>query len=460
VKTRLAGAFGALTILIVGIATEALAKKDRTTLISRQSAAAGGQGGDNDSYDAAINAGGRYALFETDADNFGGPIDTNVTNMYVYDRKLKKVRLVSRQSKSAGGAGTDATANDGSISDDGRYVAFATEADNLGGPADTSFENVYVYDIERKRVRLVSRRSKSAGGAGADNDSSDPSISGNGRFVAFESEASNLSAATNTPSGNDNVYVYDLKRKRIQLVSRQSRAAGGAGGDQESDTSGNGGGAISKSGRFVVFSSQADNLGGPAEDVENVYVYDRKLKKLRLVSRRSKSAGGAGGDSDSSGGVISRNGRFAAFATDSDNLGGPIDALYSNVYVYDLKRKRIRLVSRQSTSAGGAGGDGGSFDPSISTRGDFISFDSEADNLGGPIQNVVNVYVYDVDRRRVRLVSRQSKPAGNAGGDGDSQDGAISGSGRFVVFESESDNLGGPLNTTPNSDNVYIRDRG
>ncbi len=459
-KTRAIGALLVLAVLI-GLVAEAAAKKDRTSLISRQSASAGGQGGDAASYDTMVSASGRFVLFETESTNLGGPAEA-VNNIYLYDRERKKTQLVSRQSKSAGGAGADDGSNDASISDNGRYVAFSTNADNLGGPVEDTVLNVYVYDRERKKAILVSRRSKSAGGAGADDHSDDPSISGNGRYVAFESEATNLSAATNTPDGDENVYVYDLKRKRIALVSRQSKSTGGGGGDQSSDVSTNGGGAISKSGRFVTFDTDADNLGGPAEDVHNIYVYDRKRKKTILVSRRSKSAGGAGADDFSEEAVISRAGRFVAFDTDADNLGGPIETDQGNVYVYDLERKRIRLVSRQSRSAGGAGGDLDSDNPSIASNGRFVAFETGALNLGGPIDPLAgdNVYVYDLKRRKVQLVSRQSKPAGNAGGDLEAFDPSISGSGRYVAFETSASNLGGPINTPANEANVYIRDRG
>jgi Tol biopolymer transport system component len=444
------------------LAADALAKKDRTTLISKQSAGAGGAGGDDFANDPAVSASGRYVAFQTGADNLGGPAE-DVTNIYLYDRERKKVELISRQSKSAGGAGADDFANDPSISNSGRYVSFETAADNLGGPIDTSVDNIYVYDRKRDKVRLVSRRSQRAGGAAGDGFSNDPSISGNGRYVAFETESTNLGGPLNTLAGDDNVYVYDLQRNRIELVSR---ANNGAGADDVSRTSSEGGGAISRSGRYVVFQSFADNLGGPIDpNIDNIYVYDRKRDKVKLASRRSKGAGGAGADGDSEGQVISANGRFVAFDTESTNLGGPLTNLPgdANVYVFDLDRKKTQLVSRRSRSAGGAGADGFSEQASISANGRFVAFETEGTNLGGPLNTLAgedNVYVYDRDRKKVQLVSRRSKPAGNQGADDISQTAAISGSGRFVVFETEATNLGGPLGNLAGDDNIYIRDRG
>ena len=101
------------------------------------------------------------------------------------------LRLISRQSEADGGAGADGRSFGASASDDGRFVAFASEATNLGVHANGSFEtSVYVYDFKRRAVETVSRESDL--GLGADGDSRDEEISGNGRFVAFRTDAKNL----------------------------------------------------------------------------------------------------------------------------------------------------------------------------------------------------------------------------------------------------------------------------
>lgn len=208
--------------------------------------------------------------------------------------------------------------------------------------------------------------------------------------------------------------LADSKPGKTELISRQSQGAGGLGGDDESFNP-----AVSANGRFVAFETHADNLGGPAADVANIYVYDRERKKVELVSRQSTGAGGDGGDGDSFLPSISKSGRFVAFETDADNLGGtPVDV--SQIYLYDRKRDRIRLVSRRSQSAGGAAGDDGSFNGVVSGNGRFVAFETNADNLGGPIGDFTNIYAYDVKRNKVSLISRQSQGAGGLGGDADS----------------------------------------
>jgi Tol biopolymer transport system component len=438
-------AVGLVLCVALGVlAGTVLAAKGDTSLISRRSAAAGGQGADGSSIVPATAGSGRYVGFATEADNLGGPAN-DVSNVYVYDRAKSKVKLISRRGAAAGGQGGNGDSSDPSISADGRFVLFDTDSDNLGGPAKDVF-NLYVYDRKKLKVSLVSRRSAAAGGQGANGDSFG-SISASGRFVVFQTDADNLGG----PAKNvTNVYVYDRKEGRVQLVSRQGTSAGGEGADGDSFV-----GGISAQGRFVVFSTKADNLGGPANDVSNVYVYDRKKKRTQLVSRRSASAGGQGGDDDSTYSEISDDGSFVAFRTNADNLGGPSHNV-ANVYVYDRGAKSVELVSRRSASAGGQGGNDNSApgsQPQLSANGRYVAFDTDASNFGGPVQTTTNVYVYDRRNDRIRLASRRSLSAGGQGGDSRSVGPSLSADGRFVAFWTEATNLGGPAQALRN---IYI----
>lgn len=434
----------------MAIATTAIA-----VALFAQSAGAGGTG-PLEAVAPSVSGDGRYIAFETGLD-LGGPVTPGVLSIYVYDRVRDKLELVSRRSKSAGGSGADENSRSPAISADGRYVAFWTVAENLGGPI-AGESNVYVYDRNRDRVELVSRRSKAAGGGGGNGgvQLADVAISGNGRVVAFSTDSTNLGGPI-APGPFSNVYAYDREHDRITLVSRRSKAAGGGGAEE-----GGHGPALSASGRYAAFFSVSDNLPGDT----GVYVYDLLRKRLELVSRRSKSAGGAPADEGGLAPSLSASARFVAFTTSSDNLGGPIDpAATNNVYVYDRKLKRVQLVSRQSKAAGGAGGDVSNWGhvagdgAVLSASGRLIAFTTQADNLGGPLDDTVdNVYVYDRKLKRVRLVSRQSAGAGGQGADGDSESPAISGDGRFVAFDTQGDNLGGPA-VIPGTRRVFFYDR-
>jgi Tol biopolymer transport system component len=411
-----------------------------------------GEFGPNDAGFPSVSADGRFVAFSTGAD-LGGPVHPASTlNVYVYDRERDRVQLVSRRSRRAGGGGANGVSDRPEISANGRFVVFRSDAENLSG-ADAADFDVFVYDRKRKRTELVSRRGKTAGGQGANGPAqADTSISANGRFVAFSTNADNLGGPID-PGAIYHVYVYDRERDRVQLVSRRSKSAGGEGADDGAARP-----SLSANGRFVAFDSYATNLSGAIlQDSNNVYVYDRRRKRVALVSRQSDSAGGAGADQNANSPDISANGRFVAFNTMAENLGGPIAATASNVYVYDRERKRVTLVSRRSASAGGGGATGDNRQASISASGRFVAFETSADNLGGPIEDdFYNIYVYDRENRRVSLVSRRSKSAGGEGADDPSFDASISGSGRVVAFQTTADNLGG---TGLAGSNVYAYDR-
>jgi Tol biopolymer transport system component len=416
---RLAIGVGAFCASLL-MAVSALAGSGDTQLTSRQSN--GGPGSNGDSEDPAASASGRFVAFESAATNLSG-VDGPEDDVFLYDHKKRRVTLVSRRSK--GGPGADGDSEDPSVSASGRFVAYKSDADNLSGADSDGTQDVFVYDRKTKRTSLVSRRS-GKNGAGGDANSDSPSISADGRHVAFDSSADNLIPAA---VAADNVFVYDRKRRRVSLVSRESN--GGPGGDAPSSIP-----QISGNGRFVSFRSNADNLSGADVANSDVFVYDRKRRRVSLVSRESN--GGPGADQSSNTHSISGDGRYIAYQSDGTNLSGVDGDGHDDVFVYDRRRKRVVLVSRESNK--GPGGDDRSFDPSISADGRFVAFQCRADNLSNAdVDDVDDVMVYDLEKHRIRLASRRSN--GGPGGNGFSGDPAISASGRFVAFDSGATNL-------------------
>lgn len=241
--------------------------------------------------------------------------------------------VVSRQSASDGGMEVDRSARTSDVSGNGRYVVFESKADNLTPMAD-DVRNIYRYDTRLEKVELVSRNGRRA----ADGKSQDAAISGSGRYVAFRSNARNL-GPTN-PNSYLNIYVYDAKRNRTELVSRQSKADGGLPANGWSEVP-----DISANGRVVSFTTTASNLGGPIDARKNVYAYDRKKRRAELVSRQSSKDGGLGGNHGSlSASRLSDSGRFVAFTSKATNLGGPAKGLF-NGFVYDRRRQRTLPVA-------------------------------------------------------------------------------------------------------------------
>jgi len=424
----------------------ALAAPDTTTFVSRASGAAGPAAEDN-SFNPSISDNGRFVAFQSNANNLSDDDDENVDeNIFVRGLKNQTTTLVSR-ANGANGAGGNDSSSVASISAGGRFVAFQSRADNLSTKDNDAFENIFVRDLKDGTTRLVSR-ANGANGAAADDSSFIPSISGNGRFVAFQSEADNLSLADN--NAVTNVFVRDLKDGTTGLVSR-ANGANGAAADGASDFP-----SISANGRFVAFGSAANNLN--AADVKNVgdvFVRDLKDGRTRLVSR-ANGANGAGGDQSSGTPSISGNGRFVAFESDADNLSLADNNAVKNVFVRDLKDGTTRLVSR-ANGANGAAADDNSSRPSISADGRFVTFESDADNLSLADNNAVtNVFVRNLKDGTTRLVSR-ANGANGAGGDDVSDQASISGNGRFVAFRSDADNLSADDNKEVGD--IFVRQR-
>lgn len=169
-----------------------------------------------------------------------------------------KTQLISRESASDGGAGANEQAFDNSISGDGNRVVFGTIASNLSTIEEPGVASIYVYDRSTKTTTLVSRQG-GPGGVGADDHSNDGELSSNGRFVAFNSDATNLGFPT--APFTSNIYVFDLKNETLELISRKSN------GDPANDSSYDP--EISGNGRYVMFNTAADNLGGPIKSWSN-----------------------------------------------------------------------------------------------------------------------------------------------------------------------------------------------
>ena len=358
------------------------------------------------------------------------------------------VVLISRATGGAG-APVDDRAFSPSSSADGGRVAFETFADALSTEDDNAVINIFVRDVATSATILVSRATGAAG-AGANGGSGGAEISGDGRFVAFVSDADNLSTEDN--DADDNVFVRDLVANTTTLVSRAT-GAGGAPADARAHDAG-----ISADGRYVVFRSGADNLS-PDDDngVNNVFVRDLVASTTTLISRRA-GAGGAPANAGSSNPSISGDGNRVAFASGANNLSNEDVNGVENIFVRDIAAATVTLVSR-ATGAGGAPANDSSDSPSISPSGRFVTFQSTANNLSPDDRNaVINVFLRDLDESSTALASRANGPSG-AGGDADSADPAsrpvVSDNGR-VAFISQANNLSADDNDALT--NVFVRD--
>jgi Tol biopolymer transport system component len=422
-------AIGVAVALFALLAFSARGARDDLDLVSR---ATGGAPADGPSTETALSADGRFAAFSSVADNLSPDDADGVRDVFVRDLATGVTALVSRATGPAGAGGDDGSSRP-SISADGRLVVFSSFARNLSTDDEDGFEDVFVRDMALGTTTLASRASGAAGAAG-DHASFGGVISADGTRVAFVSAAVNLSAVDD-PASQD-VFVRDLPGATTTLVSRAS-GPDGAPADANSLSP-----ALSADGRYVAFSSLASNLSaGDVGFFRDVFVRDLTSGVTTLVSRAA-GAFGAAGDGDSFEPSLSGDGRFVAFSSRADNLSVEDDDSPEDVFVRDLAVNATVLVSRAS-GGGGAAGDADSFAASISSDGSQVAFNSEARNLSAEDgDGTTDVFVRDLPTGLTTLASRAAGPLG-AAADDNAFTPEISGDGWYVAFHSAADNLSG-----------------
>ena len=347
----------------------------------------------------------------------------------------------------ANGAGADAASYYPSVSGDGRYVAFTSYANNLSGEDVDATYDVFVRDLQTNVLTLASRATGAAGAAGTDG-SSDASISADGRYVAFSSVADNLSAEDDNLSTN--VFVRDLQANTTTLVSRASGAAGAGASDPAYD------GRISANGRYVTFISSADNLSADDNNSYiNVFVRDLQANTTTLVSRAAGAAGTGANDS-SYNPSVSADGRYVAFQSNADNLSADDNNTYTNLFVRDLQANTLTLVSRASGAAGSAG-DASSYTPLDLRQRAATSASPRAPTTSAPTTTTRTRTSSSATSRRTRPRWSAARAARTARAPTDnSDDSSISGDGRRVGFTSGANNLSAEDNN--GYDNIFVRD--
>lgn len=344
-----------------------------------------------------------------------------------------------------------------SISADGRFVAFRA--------ASGGISQIWVHDRELGTTQLVSR---STGGAAGNTGSVEPVISGDGRYVAFKSFADNLVAndtngTSNVLNGGD-VFVHD---RQTSTTTRVSVSSAGVEGDGSSGGEGN---AISADGRFVVFWSAAANLvAGDTNGIEDVFVHDRDTA---TTTRMSVATGGAQQTGSlqnlERGAAISGDGRYVVFLSLAADLVASDTNGWADVFMHD---RQTGATTRVSVASDGTQGNQHSFDPAISADGRYVTFTSSASNLVANDNNpcnppnvecsvptAIDVFVRDTQTNTTTLVSKATNGTqANHNPSSSCRQLAISADGRFVAFCSSSTNL--VAGDTNNESDIFVHDR-
>ena len=404
---------------------------------SRVSVSTAGVEGNAGSYGDGISADGHLVVFTT-----ASSLVTSDTNgrpdVYVCNLLTGTTSRVSVSSTRAQGSGDSSGY---SISADGRFVAFESYASNLVANDTNGALDVFVRDRWTGTTRRVSLSSADVQG----NDISyAAAISADGRFVVFQSFASNLVA--NDSNGTEDVFVRDLSTGTTHRVSVSSAGA------QTNDTGDSFDASISGNGRFVAFTSWAWNLvPNDTNGYRDVFVRDRSSGTTRRVS---VSSAGAQGKGQSDWASISQDGRFVAFSSDASNLVSHDTNGWYDMFVRDRSKGTTSRVSVSSAGVQGNSISGYLGSPNaISANGRFVAFASDASNLvANDTNGALDVLVRDRWTGTTRRVSVNSAGVQANGG---STSGGISADGRFVVFQSYASNL--VANDTNDDPDVFVR---
>jgi Tol biopolymer transport system component len=347
-----------------------------TTRVSLDSAGGEGNGG---SAGARISADGRFVAFVSTASNLVSGDTNGFTDCFVHDRETGETTRVSVDSAGAEG---NSPSFQPTLSADGRFVAFMSEATDLVAADTNGARDVFLHDRVTGETIRVSVDSQ---GGQANQDNTFPSISTDGRFVAFSSLSSNL-----VPGDTNDVYdvfVHDRVTAATSRMSLDSAGGQGNGGSFES--------SVSADGRFVAFSSLATDLvESDTNGVSDVFMRDGATGVTSRVSE-STAGGQANGASSGSGlPSMSPDGRFILFVSDASSLAPADTNAAEDVFVHDQVSHVTTLVS---VSSAGAVGNSLCLNGSISADGQLVAFDSSSTNLvAGDTNDRSDVFVHDL----------------------------------------------------------------
>lgn len=370
---------------------------------------------------SSISTDGRYVAFSSPATNLV-PGDLNgKEDIFVCDRQNGTTDRISVNSQGVGGTGDSLLP---SISGDGRFVAFSSAANNLVPGDGNGTQDVFVHD---RQTGVTQRINISYTGGESSYGAESPSISGDGRFVAYNSFAADL--VPNDGNSETDVFVYD---RQTGTTKRISLGPNGVEGNDRSRYPN-----ISTDGRYVAFESDASNLVvADWNSVADAFVHDC----FTLVTWRvSVDSMGYGGNRNSSRCSISADGRYAVFESYSDDLV-PADTNGSLGLDIFLRDRLTRETKRVSVDSFGVQADALSQSPMISANGNYVVYQSGASNLvPGDTNGKVDIFVHGRQSASVQRVSVNSFGAEMPLSNGLWAD--LSGDGRIVCFESLSSNL-------------------
>lgn len=328
-----------------------------TTLISSDSLGIQGDGSTNS---PSISFDGRYIVFSSESTNLVSGDVNGVRDIFLKDTQTGATKLISSDSLGIQGGGVS---NSPSISFDGRYIVFSSESTNLISGDINSTQDIFLKDTQTGVTTLISSDSFSVQSNG---HSRTPWISSDGRYVVFESGATNF--VSGDMNGDQDIFKKDIQTGVITLISSDSSSI------QSNSYSGYA--SISSDGRYVAFMSAATNLvAGDVNGMEDVFMKDTLTGVTTLISSDSS---GVQGNNNSTASSITADGRYVVFHSKASNLVTGDTNSFQDIFIKDTQTDVTILISSDST---GLQGNNTSNIPSVSSDGSYVAFLSRATNL-------------------------------------------------------------------------------
>ncbi|MFF1715212.1 TolB family protein [Streptomyces sp. NPDC058268] len=348
-----------------------------------------------------------------------------------------------RVSVGPGGAQGNAASTQPAISADGRYVAFVSASRNLVANDTNGTPDAFVRDLRTGRTERVSVKSNGKASHGVVGE---VSLSPDGRYVVFTSTADDL--VSGDPNDLDDVFLHDRNTGKTQRISPTGASYDGLRRNLTYDP------VVSGDGRYVAYASGAEDLvAGDANQRDDVFLYDRKKKTTELAQLTNAGKQGEG-DAFAPAFAGDSGGRYLAFTSNASNLADVEDhSLATDIFLRDREKGTTELISipqaynRKTPS----------WDAVLSGDARYVAFTSSSRVLrpeGPPPTSSHNVFLYDRETKRMRLVSAT---ADGTPADGDSDDVSLSRDGRYAVFTSAAPNLA-PDDDGDSSADVFLRD--
>ncbi len=354
---------------------------------------------------------GRYVVFISSA-SFAGSTGKH-RQIFWRDRNFGITKLISA---STAGEEGNADSYSPAISGDGKTVAFESYSSNLVQSDKNGFRDVFAWHSNTGKIDVVSIGAK---GTEANAESYEPTVSGDGRFIAFTSMAGNISA-TEKGVSNNNVYLRDMQNNTTIMISIDPIAQKGGGGSNPS---------ISYYGNRIAFYSNAATLvANDNNGIWDIFLWEKNnaiLKRISLTADGKERNQGNESANRIVAPAISGNGRYIAFTTTADNMIPGESNNFQNVFVYDINTNSTVIASN---SADGKPGNedspiGQGEKIAISYDGSWVAFSTKTTNLGVPSTNVV---MHNMSTGKNQVIS-------SVNGSGVGRP-SISASGSYVVF--------------------------